>query len=62
MSIYPDRKNGKLTGRFRVEVQHEGSRARGRAGSLRETDGQGTFCPSIIVRRWGDVPIAQRSL
>lgn len=34
MSIYPDRKRGKLTGRFRVEVMIDGKRLRGRADSL----------------------------
>lgn len=32
--IYPDRKNGELTGRYRVEVTHAGKRKRGRASSL----------------------------
>lgn len=36
MSIYPDRKDGKLTGRFRVEVQVGHRRKRGRADSLAE--------------------------
>lgn len=36
MSIYPDRKNGKLTGRYRVEVQAGGRRVRMRASSLEE--------------------------
>lgn len=36
MSIYPDRKNGKLTGRYRVEVQSGGQRIRMRASSLDE--------------------------
>lgn len=36
MSIYPDRKNGKLTGRYRVEVQSGGQRIRMRADSLEE--------------------------
>jgi hypothetical protein len=36
MSIYPDRKNGKLTGRWRVEVQLAGQRARGCFDTLDE--------------------------
>ncbi|EQB19581.1 tyrosine-type recombinase/integrase [Novosphingobium lindaniclasticum] len=36
MPIYPDRKNGKLTGRFRVEVSLAGTRKRGRANTMRE--------------------------
>jgi integrase len=36
MPIYPDRKAGKLTGRFRVEVTVAGRRSRGRANSLTE--------------------------
>ena len=36
MSIYPDKKNGKLTGRFCVEVQHEGKRLRGRKDTYKE--------------------------
>lgn len=41
MAIYPDKKNGKLTGRFRVEVQLKGQRKRGRFDSIqaaREAD------------------------
>jgi len=34
MPIYPDRKNGQLTGRYRVEVTVDGQRRRGRANSL----------------------------
>jgi hypothetical protein len=30
MSIYPDQKDGQLTGRWRVEVQLNGLRKRGR--------------------------------
>ena len=36
MFIYPDRKSGELTGRFRVEVMVDGKRKRGRANSLPE--------------------------
>lgn len=36
MSIYPDRKQGKLTGRFAVEVQSGGRRLRGRRNTLAE--------------------------
>lgn len=36
MAIYPDKKNGKLTGRFRVEVQYQGRRMRGRFNTLAE--------------------------
>lgn len=36
MSIYPDRKNGKLTGRYRIEVQSGRQRIRMRASSLEE--------------------------
>lgn len=37
MSIYPDKgRDGKLTGRFRVEVQSNGQRARGRFDTLKE--------------------------
>jgi len=36
MPIYPDRKNGELTGRYRVEVTTAGERRRGRANSLPE--------------------------
>lgn len=36
MAIYPDKKDGKLTGRFRVEVQKDGQRARGRFDTLKE--------------------------
>ncbi|GGC27813.1 hypothetical protein GCM10011371_14210 [Novosphingobium marinum] len=36
MPIYPDRKNGKLTGRFRVEVTVNGKRLRRRANGMRE--------------------------
>ncbi|WP_404822879.1 tyrosine-type recombinase/integrase [Novosphingobium huizhouense] len=34
MPIYPDKKNGQPTGRYRVEVQANGQRMRGRASSL----------------------------
>lgn len=34
--IYPDKKNGELTGRWRVEVQRNGKRARGRFNSMDE--------------------------
>jgi integrase len=34
MSIYPDRKDGELTGRYRVEVSYNSRRKRGRADSL----------------------------
>lgn len=36
MAIYPDKKGSTLTGRFRVEVQHKGQRARGRFDTLKE--------------------------
>ncbi|WP_298189577.1 site-specific integrase [Novosphingobium sp.] len=36
MPIYPDKKNGKPTGRYRVEVQLNGQRLRGRAETMRE--------------------------
>lgn len=36
MPIYPDRKNGKLTGRFRVEATRGSAKKRGRANSLPE--------------------------
>jgi integrase len=36
MAIYPDKKNGALTGRYRVEVQYKGKRLRGRFPSLEE--------------------------
>lgn len=36
MSIYPDKKNGKLTGRFRVEVQGRYARYRARCDSIGE--------------------------
>jgi integrase len=36
MSIYPDKKDGALTGRFRVEVQLNGQRLRGRFNTLAE--------------------------
>ena len=36
MSIYPDKKDGKLTGRFAVEVTIDGKRKRGRTDSLPE--------------------------
>lgn len=36
MAIYPDKKNGRLTGRFRVEVQSQGRRMRGRFDTLSE--------------------------
>lgn len=38
MAIYPDKKDGKLTGRFRVEVQKGGERARGRFDTLKEAE------------------------
>ena len=36
MAIYADKKNGKPTGRWRVEVQKDGGRARGRFDTLQE--------------------------
>lgn len=39
MAIYPERKDGSLTGRYRIEVQLKGKRLRGRAGSLSEAKG-----------------------
>jgi integrase len=36
MAIYPDKKDGKLTGKFRVEVQLEGLRKRGRFATYAE--------------------------
>ena len=36
MSIYPDRKNGELTGRWCVEVQQDGKRLRGRRNTMSE--------------------------
>ncbi len=36
MSIYPDKKHGKLTGRFAVEVTLGGHRMRGRFATLDE--------------------------
>ncbi len=38
MAIYPDKKNGALTGRFRVELQCGGARYRKRHNSLREAE------------------------
>lgn len=35
MAIYPDKKAGKLTGRFRVEVQLDGKRCRGRFDDMK---------------------------
>ncbi|WP_066803394.1 tyrosine-type recombinase/integrase [Sphingomonas asaccharolytica] len=39
MAIYPDKKNGKLTGRFRVELQRGGERYRKRWDTYAEAEG-----------------------
>jgi len=55
MSIYPDKgRDGKLTGRFRVEVQLNGQRARGRFDTLKEAEAKEKEWKKAFSR--GDAP------
>ena len=50
MSITADKKDGKLTGRFRVEVQHGGLRKRGRFNTLKEAEAaEGVFKAELVA-------------
>lgn len=49
MAIYPDKKDGKLTGRFRVELQKGGQRYRKRWDSYKEAEADET----AVLAAWG---------
>ena len=59
MAIYPERKAGVLTGRFRVEIQKGTTRLRGRAGSLSEAK---VVERELTVRMASGVPPVSSSL
>ena len=56
MSIYPDKKNGKLTGRWYVEVQIKGQRKRGRFNTMEDAKRAGLAvcgpCVNRSLRGW----------
>lgn len=58
MSIYPDKKNGQLTGRYTVEVMVRGQRHKGRFNSLGEAKVQEDAWKSASYERLYPVPPA----
>lgn len=60
MPIYPDKKDGKLTGRYRVEVQLEGRRLRSRVDGFKDAQDKEREFKKLIVS--GEAPEAKKRI